>query len=291
MRIGFSLYTDLFREKDSWRRKKEWSLNFSSSEEILACLREEGVTSIELKLPFTISERDLVPSLAMLSRLGFEYTFHAPPGVDYPDQFEAFSGLLQQIARISEKEFGQSSFFVVHGLTHPRISKSNLLSLTKEFLLRTRDALAQTDFSLLVEVLREPVNNGKIRTGTSYHEVLDLIRHQDPEVVGICWDFGHSYAQAEHGIHSRIPPEDFLLRVKHTHIHDYKNDTTHIPLGNGGLPYQDYIQRLVSKGFNGIYNLELNPGRITDPENFKAYIIQSIRLIKLVLNRTKSISN
>jgi len=284
MRIGFSLYTDLLQENVQWRRKREWSLNFASTDEILKCLRSEGVTSVELKLPAVISTPELIAYLKKLIDFGFEYTFHAPVGMDYPEQFEAFAGQLVSIARISEQEFGRSSIFVVHGLSRAKCTKSFLLGCTREFLRRTQVVLANTKFGLILEVLRESADNRKIRTGTSYNEILELLQSPELELVGICWDFGHSFAQAEHGIHSLIPPEAFLERVRHTHVHDYKNDITHIPLGNGALPYQDYIQCLVRRGFAGIFNLELNPGRIHDPENFKNYIIQSIRLIKKALN-------
>jgi sugar phosphate isomerase/epimerase len=287
MKIGFSLYTDLLLENKQWKRKKEWSLNFTSSADILHCLRAEGVTSIELKLPAVTSARELILFLETLNNFGFHYTFHAPVGMDYPGQFAEFSRQLREIAKITEQEFGRSSFFVLHGLSCAASTKPYLLNLTKEFLLRTQATLAETNFEIILEVLRESADNGKVRAGTSYAEILELLRHRELERVGICWDFGHSFAQAEHGIHSRIPPDEFLQRVKHTHVHDYKNETTHIPLGNGALPYQDYIQRLVRQGFAGIFNLELNPGRISDPENFKTYIVQSIRLLKLVLSGTK----
>lgn len=288
MPIGFSLYTDLLQENAHWKRKREWSLNFTSTEDILKCLRREGVSSVELKLPAAISSRDLIAFLKKLIDYGFQYTFHAPVGIEYPEQFAAFSGQLVSIAGISEQEFGRSTIFVMHGLARASCSKLFLLECTQEFLRRTQAVLANTNFRLILEVLRESGDMGKIRTGTSYHEILELLEHPELEKVGICWDFGHTFAQAEHGIHSRIPPEAFLARVKHTHVHDYKNEITHIPLGNGALPYQDYIQCLVRRGFTGIFNLELNPGRIHDPENFKNYIIQSIRLIKLALNANET---
>lgn len=289
MKIGFSLYADKFLSPTRWENRKEWFYNFSSITDILSCLKKEGVRYIEIKLPADFAIEDIRTGLGTLVEHGFEYTFHAPNGLDFPEQVEAYLQQLHAIARISESQFKRSTLFVIHGLSHTGLDKVNLLRQTTEYIRRLLADLDDTKFKFVFENLRDPVLNGKKRSGTSYAEVLYIQKMIQSNRLGICWDFGHSYAQAERGVHERVPPPEFINQVWHTHVHDYEKNTTHIPLGHGSVPYQFYIQRLLEVGFDGIFNLELNPRRLMDPENFMTYIIKSIRLLKLVLKGVSSI--
>lgn len=290
MKIGFSLYADVLLGRKHLCRHSSWRREFSDVNLLLFRLKQEGVQNIEIKLPADLQYDEIAAMLEMLVSAGFEYTFHAPAGVEYPQNFENYINFLLQIARISEQDFNRSSLFVIHGLSGSQIEKGKLLQNSKIFIRSVLTGLSTTKFKVAFENLRDSTRNGSIRSGTSYQEVLALLENIEPSQMGICWDFGHGYAQAERGVHAKIPPAEFINRTRHTHIHDYKNETTHLPIGLGCIPYQTYIGRLVQSGFQGIYNLELNPDRISDPENFARYIIQSIRLLKLVLKSAETVN-
>lgn len=288
MHIGFSLFTDIILEKSGSKRYAEWPDTFTEINSIFRYLKEEGVSHIEIKLPGTLSESDIYNVLGKVTEAGFGYTFHAPGGFVFPDEFENYITLLEQIVKISNSHFDQKATIIFHGLSSSTNTREDLLRRNRIFVTRLHQVLAKYDVLLAFEILRDSDDNGKLRTGTSYQEVIDLISPFPNGNIGVCWDFGHGYSQSKRGIHEEIPPAEFLKLVRHTHVHDYKNKVTHLPLGQGQVPYQIYIQRLVDADFSGIFNLELNPGRIKDPENFQSYIIQSIRLLKRTLTNIES---
>ena len=144
-------------------------------------------------------------------------------------------------------------------------------------------ATAPFDIDLSVELLRDVPLNGKVRGRTSFSEILHIVNAVNSQRFGVCWDFGHSFFQSERGIQPVLPPAEFMHKITRTHIHDYKNNVTHLPLGHGKIPFALYLKALMASGFSGVLNLELNPGRITDPENFKSYILESVTYLKKMM--------
>jgi len=290
MKIGTSLFLNVLLPKNGGTDTSPWNMLFPSINDLLSLLKQEGIQFIEIKLPAQFTAEEMRQVLTLLVNSEFEYTFHAPTCSDYPDRYDDYIQPLVDLAQLSEQEFGRSSLIVIHSLSGSSIEKEVLIKRSRDFLHNVLDSVAQSNFKIVVEILRDATHNGKIRSGTTYLETLEITNNIGEAPVGICWDFGHSYAQAERGLQARIPPSQFMKNVCHTHIHDYKNDITHIPLGHGLVPYQLYIQRLIQNGYDGIFNLELNPERIADPQNFPAYLVQSIRILKLVLKGIESVT-
>ena len=92
--------------------------------------------------------------------------------------------------------------------------------------------------------------------------MLDAVERADRENVGICFDMGHyAWYTANFTDSPRtLPPQSFLSRVIHTHIHEYAEGTTHFPLEAWREPISLYINAL-GQEYQGIYNVELEPGR------------------------------
>lgn len=79
--------------------------------------------------------------------------------------------------------------------------------------------------------------------------------------VGICWDMGHyAYNVIKSGNPAgMLPAPETMNRIRHTHIHGILNMVTHFPLRDE--PVTAYVKALMRQGYQGIYNLELVPGR------------------------------
>ena len=109
--------------------------------------------------------------------------------------------------------------------------------------------------------------------------ILDLAADKD---IGICWDFGHYYFNLTHFTPDAgsIPPERFLLKVRHTHIHAVSNEKTHFPLDIGELPLQRYCDALNACGYTGMLNLELEPARYYKELDPYQHLITSLEMLK-----------
>lgn len=108
--------------------------------------------------------------------------------------------------------------------------------------------------------------------------------------IGTCWDFGHFYW--DHLTHPNLlsdplPPEAFLKRAVHTHIHSVCSDTTHFPLTMGKLPLKTFIHALKKTGYSGVYNLEPEPERWDESTDAAEEIIRSVELLRNTLQQTE----
>ena len=66
-------------------------------------------------------------------------------------------------------------------------------------------------------------------------------------------DIGHAHTAGF------APEEMYFDCVKHIHVHDNPgDDDTHLTLGEGSLAVNDFFDVFMSKGYDGIYMLELH---------------------------------
>lgn len=99
--------------------------------------------------------------------------------------------------------------------------------------------------------------------GITYPGIVDMIDRVERPGIGACWDMGHTMMNVQHGQMPYLPPDAFLRRVIHTHIHDLGPDTHH-PLTHGVVPVETYLDLLLARGYDGILDLELSPQRFPD---------------------------
>lgn len=284
MKLGFSIYADVLLAKNLSDHESPWQESLGTSSEMLGLLKNNGFTSIELKLPVNCPMLELKRVLETIT----SFSFHAPGSLRNPDNMPAFTRYITDIGNLVNSHFCQTSNFMVHGLSCYHLTKGETLSHTVHFLEELLETTAALDIDFAVELLRDVPLNGKVRGGTSFSEILQIVNTINNRRLEICWDFGHSFFQSERGVQQALPPTEFLQKTSHTHIHDYANNVTHLPLGHGKLPFKDYLKALNSAGFSGVFNLELNPSRIVDPENFKTYILESVDYLKSVLTTLES---
>lgn len=100
----------------------------------------------------------------------------------------------------------------------------------------------------------------------------------------ICWDFGHAYAMFDQRLDSKYPPVNFLKKVVHCHVHDYRSGITHLPLGLGDVPVRGNLTLLKQHNFSGILNLEIVPYKIENPSKFFSLLQKSITILDSQIN-------
>lgn len=115
--------------------------------------------------------------------------------------------------------------------------------------------------------------------------ILIMLDGLDPSIAGICWDFGHMWANVQLHDAPPVPPVDFLRRVIHVHIHEYDGQT-HRPLTGGAAPLREYLGFLVAAGYDGVYNLELEPHRAR--RGFDTDLADSVRILHDTLQELRS---
>jgi len=116
---------------------------------------------------------------------------------------------------------------------------------------------------------------------TNYENLVEICRQVDHPSVGIGWDIGHTYSNVLHSIVPKEPPEEFVRRVIHTHIHDLgHNGQTHWPLKTGSLPLDFYLEKLYSIHYSGFHTLELYPERFINVIDAKKTMLESISILR-----------
>jgi len=217
-------------------------------ENLLPKLRERGVKCIELR---TVSEDALSKEVLGVANLlwdhGFYVTVHAECRSFESAAADVFVPLSQMLANLRQKDLVIT--------LHPVIGdNAAMLTMLSNHIIEHR---------LPVRIALE--NNRKMPNGSDgdcLSFVLDTVLRVDRKNVGICFDMGHYawYAENFTGSPNTLPSAAFFSRVIHTHIHAYTEGTTHFPLNEWREPFSLYIERL-RIGYDGIYNLELEPGR------------------------------
>lgn len=135
-------------------------------------------------------------------------------------------------------------------------------------------------FRLALELNRDKKNGDPSVTCSG---VLSMLAGTDPQVVGICFDFGHYYSNVRNNGEDEqsVPVAAFLERVIHTHIHGLGSGGTHFPLDAfSALPLDKYVEGLVRTKYNGIYNLELEFARYPD-RSFRQVLRDSLVSLKV----------
>ena len=213
---------------------------------VLAALRMQGVASIELR---TVkpgqNPRDVADVAHLLWGQGFRITVHGKANsveTAVSDVFEPLTGLLS--------EMGQEDLVVT---IHP-VEGDNVKMLSD-----LSDHCIANHYPVTIALENNRLLPGKLE-GDCAALVLEAVETVNRENVGICFDFGH-YAYYRKKLcpdtPDAPPPEAFLKRVVHTHIHGLNGLKTHFPLGQFPLPLKSWLEALAFEYF-GVYNIELD---------------------------------
>ena len=278
MKIGFSFFWPVIQGKSDPNRSDIWRIAFPDINYSLIKLKEFGITSIELKLTENLDCAEVIKSIEKLLKIGFNVTLHASGRIQYPKDLIWQVQNIGQISKTIIEKFNFDPLWVIHPLVSSSIKRDLLFEQTIEYLNKIVSYLNGIPAKIAVEILR-PKEKERCVIGQDYYEILEIVSKINSEKVGICWDFGHAYAAYEINVHDQFPPVEFLDKVIHCHVHDSKNQMTHLLLGEGDLSYQDNIKLLLKRGYDGIFNLEIVPHKTEEPKNFLMNVEKNANLI------------
>ena len=248
--IGMSLqYGSLLKTKDEQLEP----------EIILPKLWDHGVRSIELR---AISPTDCPKEALRVANTvwdyGFQITVHSKPKSVESAVDDVFIPLSHILSHMRQREL----IVTIHPVVGDNVAM--LIALSDHI----------TKHKYPVRIALE--NNRRMPDGTngdSLALVLDAVTRADRKNLGVCFDMGHWawYAANFTDTPNMLPPQEFLSKAIHTHIHAYTENaenvygtatkgSTHFPLDEWREPFSLYINALGFK-YLGVYNVELSPSR------------------------------
>ena len=229
--------------------------------ELLPKLWERGVRSIEVRTVPCGADADEVFRIAeLLWDYGFTVTVHSRVKTVENAVSEAILPLKRMLAALRQKEL----VVTVHPIVGDNAAMLTALS----------DHIIENDLPVRIALENERKMPDKT-VGDSLSLVLEAVMAVDRENVGICFDMGHlAWYNGNYTLFpNQAPPNEFLSRVIHTHIHACVEGVTHHPLDAWREPFSYYIERL-SYGYFGVYNIEISPERFSDKfDEISAYLI------------------
>ena len=215
---------------------------------LLPKLWERGVRSVELRsVSAADNPFDVLRVANLLWDYGFNITVHSKAKSTQSAVNDVFGPLAQLLVNMRQREL----VVTIHPIVEDNAAMLTALS----------DYIMEQKYPVCIAL----ENNRKMPDGSngdSVALVLDAVTRADRQNVGICFDMGHWawYTANFTDSPNLLPPQAFLSRVIHTHIHAYAEGTTHFPLDNWREPFSVFIDALGYQ-YVGVYNVELDPHR------------------------------
>lgn len=275
IKTGFSLPPAYLAETET-APESVWVRALGQPATALERLRKMGLTSIELRAVKPGMKPELVrAAINNVTRHRLKFTIHGalPPTDEQVGTVEGFPlwALADEIAETQgEVTIPLHARFALEGELEPVIA-ATVAALRR--LLDERDR-RRAPFRFALEINRA---KAKIDPSFTWDGVAAIVETVNHPALGICWDFGHAFYNYRAGLIAAEPPAAFLEKVIHTHIHDLNsNGKTHFPLREGVVPLARYCELLRSVGYDGVYNLELDPARYPDDAELGATLYDSV---------------
>jgi sugar phosphate isomerase/epimerase len=270
----------------------------------LAELKALGLQSLEFA-PAALLEPEQKQALHTIQDAGLTLTLHAPTTgrfdvaafVDEPSGQvrQDWDSFLDQANELSARQ-GGDLVLATHGASFQAVSPSTRelsRQATTVFLERLVARSEQMGYGLRFGFENRPRISGYTITGDSHAETLDIVRDVEARRpgagrhLGIAWDMGHSAVNAHSKNDSLHPPEEFVQRVVHVHLHDTMRGDDHYPLIYDGYPYPALLRRLAAVGFAGAINLELSADRLgADGDTARRALETSLQRANRELHKT-----
>jgi sugar phosphate isomerase/epimerase len=283
--IGLSLPYDYLCGSTATDSARLLSESFGPAAAALETFRQHGVRRIEIRhFPETVPADLIVRGCRVILRAGLEITLHpatpsSPSSSRLSQPFPWIDAVLRLLAG-RQKEL----LLTLHAYLRAGGEEAQLSIRTQE-LFRSLADLAEREQAPVRFALEMNREKGVTDPSNSYISTAGLCTRIDRDGVGICWDWGHGFSNVLKGSMKSDPPESFLERVIHTHIHGVgPSGRTHLPLTSGRLPTARYAAALLGRGYRGTFCLELSPERFSSEEPVAPAFLESIGL----LNRTLS---
>jgi sugar phosphate isomerase/epimerase len=279
--IGVSLpYEYLCGTNDS-KAARLFSAALGRADEGLKTLRGENVGCVELSLfNETTPGNRITEAVRSVWNAGLRVSLHPflPPTLD-GEKLESRYPWIESVLR-GMPDFQDTIVLTVHSLASEQGDMIEYRNRTVQVLKSAVNGVTQGHLPIrfALELNRA---KGKVDPCTSFMGVLDICRDIGDSVVGICWDWGHAQANVLTNAACSTPPEEFLQKVIHNHVHDLgPGGSTHWPLISGIVPIDRNLSALKSIRFLGCLVLELNPTKFFHIRAVKEQVIASIRRLR-----------
>ncbi len=237
---------------------------FGPAREGLAGLRRAGVCSIELHhFSAETDARSVERAAAAVALGGLRLSVH---GYLVEHGGEDLDRTWPWLPAVAECVRGNQEHLVI--TVHALAAESGPVDGLREGTVRLLGSLARQAsgrdpaLRFALELNRD---RGAADPSTTWESVESMCREIGRQDVGICWDWGHGYANALRGKSPLEPPARFLDLVLNTHIHGVSPvGSTHWPLDRKGMPVERFGALLRASGYRGMFVLELNPLRFAE---------------------------
>ncbi len=281
--IGMSIAPRAFDPNAAKPHEIKLAEEFGGMDALLRTLKELGATHIELR---TVSPNaDGEAMLAVARRIwaaGLKITVHG----SLPETIGRFETVYPSLLPIFREAKACQDF--VNVTVHAYSSEDDtdvakFAADTNRILTLWAEDAERLGYRLALENNRSKEDYDP---GNSCEGVLEMLSDR-ADLVGTCFDFGHYYYNMLYNDDTpdKMPPETFLNRAFHTHIHGLNGEKTHFPLVEGSvMPLERYVTALKKAGYAGVYNLEINVERF--PElSYRDAVNASLAVLRAVVEK------
>ena len=260
LKVGVSLPLEYVAGCEGAVSAGPWLAAFGEPRQGLATLRHWGVTHVELRdLNAGTPAAALKAAWLALLREGLLPTIHcATPAQSCPRIEDAFPALAEGLAVHGPRA---PVTLTMHALAGLEKSSSDYAEQTVEVLTSLAAGIASRGVPVRL-ALENNRQGQRLDPSTTCEGMLAMLHGLAGPVVGVCWDFGHMWANIELWGAAATPPVAFVRRVIHAHVHAF-DGATHRPLASGMAPLKRWVAMLTGENYRGVYNLELSPNRTT----------------------------
>jgi sugar phosphate isomerase/epimerase len=264
--------------------------SFGGAKRMLRELKDQGIASIEIRNLVRTADAHLgLRMCELIWEEGFEVTLHGTIAGDFSGSaIGSIYPPLQPILEAYSKRGGRLTI-TFHPISAVAGILSQLSAQTVELYGEWLRLLGQEQvpYTCGIELIR--INPVKVDPGVTCEGVLSIVNNLNNPNVGITWDMGHYYsnvlmkhevADARDRFIPELPPDEFVARTVHTHIHGIIG-RNHCPLYDPlSLPLEQYTDALKNKQYQGVLNLELEFPRFPDDRSVAWYTIASIERLR-----------
>ncbi len=214
-------------------------------------------------------EKDLDPYIAKAKEVGLKIaTTHLPYRYDYTDTAsEKFAYCHEMAVRsLRASEYLGAEWTVMHVST---------VEGTVEYVKRLFAESGVKNIGIAIEnMCRRPINE--------LIEVVDTLAAEGCK-VGICLDIGHAHQNKffDNNISEVIALMGKRIKMLHVHDNNRASDMHKAPY-MGTAPWADIMKALKDAGYEGEFNLELQPEKVPDPaarESYEKYSVEISRYL------------
>ncbi|WP_428770404.1 TIM barrel protein [Treponema sp. HNW] len=228
---------------------------------MLKTLKERGCQYIEVRHWKQDPDCSLIASVFdKILDTGLKISFHGDvnENTGTAGMYASFPWLYSYMEKTSQAPL----VLTLHPLNSTQNTVEENYNLTFQMLKHCAEDIEKENLPITVayEIQR---SKGYSDPAVVYSMLVQMVKDLNNPLIKICWDMGHAYANYMQGLIPKEPPSDFLSYTAHTHIHDIRpgSTSTHWPLIFNTVEVETYVNLLRKAGYEGIFNLELSPGK------------------------------